>query len=61
MNKQGASAVIDCLEVPVYESMRNNALEKIIFVHKPTQRPSDTLGVHFFVFAVSLEIEQSGT
>jgi len=58
LSKQGANAVMDCLQIPVYECMRNCFLEKIIFVHKSTQRLSDTMGVHFSVFAVSLEIEQ---
>jgi len=58
MSKNGANAVIDCLKIPVYECMRNCSLEKIIFVYKPTQKPSDTMGVHFSVFAVSLEIER---
>ena len=59
LGKQGAIAVIDCLKIPIYECMRNNFLEKIILVHRPTQHPSDTMGVHFSVFAVSLEIDQS--
>ncbi len=61
LSKGGANAIMDCLQVPVYESMKNCALEKIVFVHKPTSQPSDTLGVHFFVSAVSLEIEESDT
>jgi hypothetical protein len=58
LSKYRANAVMDCLQIPVYECMRNCFLEKIIFVYKPTQRPTDTMGVHFSVFAVSLEIEQ---
>jgi hypothetical protein len=58
LSKSGASAVMDCMQIPVYECMRNCFLEKIIFIYKPTQRPTDTMGVHFSVFAVSLEIEQ---
>jgi len=58
LGKNGATAVMDCLQIPVYECMRNCFLEKIIFVYKPTKRPTDTMGVHFSVFAVSLEIEQ---
>lgn len=54
----GANAVIDCLHIPVFECMRNCFLERIIFVHKSLQRPPDEMGVHFSVFAVSLEIEQ---
>jgi len=57
MSKNGANAVIDCLKIPVYECMRNCSLEKIVFVYKPTQKPPDTMGVHFSVFAISLEIE----
>ena len=57
LGENGANAVIDCLQIPVYECMRNCFLEKIIFVHKSLQHPSDTMGVHFFVFAVSLETE----
>ena len=59
LSKDGANAVIDCLRIPVFECMRNCFLERIIFVHKSPQRPPDEMGVHFSVFAVSLEIEQS--
>ena len=58
LSKGGANAVMDCLQIPVYECMRNCFLEKIVFVHKFIQRPPDTMGVHFSVFAMSLEIEQ---
>jgi len=58
LSKGGANAVIDCLKIPVYECMRSCYLEKIIFVHKSPQQPSDTMGVHFSIFAMSLEIEQ---
>jgi len=57
MNKQGTSAVIDCLKIPVFECMRGNALEQISFAHNPAKRPPDTMGIHFSVFAVSLELE----
>jgi hypothetical protein len=57
MSKSGANAVMDCLQIPVYECMRNCFLEKIIFIYNPTQRSTDTMGVHFSVFAVSLELE----
>lgn len=59
MSKDGANAVIDCLEIPVYECMRNCFLEKIVFVHKPTSQLPNTKVVHYSVFAVSLEIEGS--
>lgn len=58
LSKNGANAVIDCLQIPVYECMRNCFLERIILVHKSLQQPSDIMGVHFSVFAVSLEIAQ---
>jgi hypothetical protein len=60
MSKNGANAVIDRLKIPVYECMRDCFLEKIIFVHKSVPQPPDTMGVHFSVFGISLEI-QSGT
>ena len=54
----GVNAVMDCLEVPVPEMMRKATLEKIIFVHKKTQKPpEDKLGVHFIIFGISLEVE----
>jgi hypothetical protein len=59
MSKDGANAVIDCLKIPIYECMRNCFLEKIILVHKSTKKPTDTMGVHYSVFALSLEIEQN--
>lgn len=58
MSKSGANAVIDRLKIPVYECMRDCFLEKIIFVHKSIPQSPDTMGVHFSVFGVSLEIEQ---
>jgi hypothetical protein len=56
-NNQGTTAVMDCLKIPVFECMKNNFLERIIFEHNPATRPPDTMGVHFSVFAVCLEIE----
>lgn len=58
LSKNGAIAVIDCLKIPIYEIMRGCYLEKIIFVHKSLPTPPDTLGVHYSVFGISLEIQQ---
>ena len=58
LSKHGKNAVIDCLQIPVYECMRNCFLEKIILVHKSLQKPPDTMGVHFSIFAMSLEVAQ---
>ena len=58
MSKNGTNAVIDCLKIPVFQCMKNCSLQQIVFVHKPIQKPPDTMGVHFSVFAISLEIEQ---
>ena len=58
-DKQGANAVIDCLEVPVFALSKNNALEIIKFIYKPTQHATDAMGVHYSIFAVSLKIEQN--
>ncbi len=58
MSKYGKNAVIDCLQIPVCECMRNCFLEKIILVHKSLPIPPDTMGVHFSIFAVSLEVAQ---
>lgn len=58
MSKNGANAVIDRLTIPVFECMKSCPLEQIVFVHKPIQKPPDTMGVHFSVFAISLEIER---
>ncbi len=57
-NKQGRNAIIDCLKVPVFECMRNNSLEKIIIVHNSVVKPPDTMGVHFSIFAITLEIQE---
>ena len=57
LSKHGGNAVIDCLQIPVYACMRNCFLEKIILVHKSLQKPPDTMGVHFSVYAISLELE----
>jgi len=56
-NKDGTNAVIDSLEVQIYKAMRNNTLEQIAFVHTPLQRHDDTLGVQYFVSAITLEID----
>ncbi len=58
-NKKGTNAVIDCLKIPVFECMKNNVLEQIIFAHNPATRLPDTIGVDFSVLAVCLEIEQN--
>ncbi len=58
LNQHGRSAVMDCLQIPVFECMRNCFLKEIILVHKPLQLPPDKMGVHFSIFALSLEIEQ---
>lgn len=58
LSKHGGNAVIDCLQIPVYACMRNCFLEKIILVHKSLQKPPDTMGVHFSIFAMSLEVAQ---
>lgn len=58
MNKQGTSAIIDCLRIPVFPILQTACLEEIIIVHKPTQQPPDTLGVHFSIYAISIEYTQ---
>lgn len=55
--KNGKSAVIDCLGIPVHECMSNCLLEKVVFVHRRLRRPSvDTIGVHLLVSAVALVV-----
>lgn len=56
LNQDGTAIVIDSLKLPVYECMRRNALEKILFVHRPLQRHGDTLGVQYFISAITLEV-----
>ncbi len=56
MSKNGAYAVIDCLKIPVYEIMKDCYLEKIIFTHRSFPQPPDTMGVHYSVFGISLEM-----
>jgi hypothetical protein len=58
LSKNGANAVIDCLKIPVYEFMKDCYLEKIIFTHKSFPQPPDTMGVHYSVFGISLEIQE---
>lgn len=58
LSKHGRNAVIDCLQIPVDACMKNCFLDKIILVHKSLQKPLDTMGVHFSIFAISLEVEQ---
>lgn len=58
MSKNGANAVIDCLKIPVYEIMKDCYLEKIIFTHRSFSQPPDTMGVHYSVFGISLEIQE---
>lgn len=55
VNKDGTYAVIDCLKITVPNSHLENSLVKIVFVHKPTQKNEDTLGVQYFVSGISLE------
>jgi hypothetical protein len=56
-NKAGVPAVMDYLKIPVFECMRNNPLEQIIFARNKASRSPDTMGVPFSVFGISLEIE----
>ena len=58
MSKNGANAVIDCLKIPVYEIMKDCYLEKIIFTHRSISQLPDTMGVHYSVFGISLEIQE---
>jgi len=57
-NLDGTTAVMDSLKIPIFEIMRGNSLEEIYFAHNKKKHSSDTLGVHFSIFAISLEIEQ---
>jgi hypothetical protein len=57
MNKDGVNAVIDCIEIPIFECLRTNPLEKIKIIHIPTNHPTDELGVQFSIFAISLEMD----
>ena len=56
MNKQGVNAVMDHLEVTIPDAINNAILEKIIFVHMPTRHATDSLGVHYLVLAVTVEV-----
>ncbi len=58
IGKNGANAVIDCLKIPIFDCMRECYLEKIVFVHKSIPQPPDTMGVHYSVFGISVEIEE---
>jgi len=56
MSKDGASAIIDRLKIDIYKSMRPQPLEKITIVHVPIKNRPETLGVHFSVFGIALEL-----
>jgi len=56
-NKEGVRAVMDDLKIPVFEVLRNNLLEQIIFAHNKATKPPDQTGAHFSVFAITLELE----
>jgi len=59
LSKDGAPAVMDCLQIPVFDCMKDCTLEQIVFVHKSPKEPSDRLGTHYSVFGVSLEMRQN--
>ena len=59
VNKEGIYAVVDSLEIPVHEVVKSNALQQIVFIHRPLQRQGDTLGVQYFVSAIALEIDRN--
>ena len=56
MNRQGNNAVMDHLEITIPEVIQNAILEKIVFVHLPTHHATDSLGVHYLVLAVTIEV-----
>jgi len=56
MNRQGVNAVMDHLEIAIPDVIQNAILEKIIFVHMPTRHATDSLGVHYLVLAVTIEV-----
>jgi hypothetical protein len=58
MSKNGAYAVIDCLKISVYKILNTCYLEKIYFIHKRFNIPPDTMGVHFSVYGISIEVEE---
>lgn len=55
MNKDGATAIIDSLKIPVFESLRNCNLEKIVFAHIPTNPDEINSSVHYSVFGLVVE------
>ncbi len=55
-NSEGTAAVLDCLEIPVFDCLINSPLAKINFVHKDISRDPDDMGVHYSIFAISLKI-----
>jgi hypothetical protein len=57
VNTEGYYAVIDCLKIPVPEIYKNEELNKIVFVHnKIPFKAEDTLGAHFIVSAITVEV-----
>jgi hypothetical protein len=58
LSKDGRAAIIDCLRIPVFDCMRRNPLERILVARNPAVRAPDTMGVHFTIFAVSLETQR---
>ncbi len=58
-NNEGTNAVIDCLSISIDKCLRNEALEKIVFVHNPPIKAIQPtiMGVHYSIFGITLEIE----
>jgi hypothetical protein len=55
LSKNGSNAVIDRLRILNYDCMNNNYLENIIFSHNPRNHPTDTQGVQYMVYAITVE------
>ena len=54
-NKQGVNAVMDHLVMVIPEAVQSAVLEKIVFIHLPTHHATDSLGVQYLVFAITVE------
>jgi hypothetical protein len=52
----GTNAIMDCLEMNIPDSNRNNTLDEIRFVHHQFQKSGDTLGPQYFISGITLEL-----
>lgn len=58
VNKDGVTAIIDYLKIPIFNTLKNNRLVLIEFVHTPTRPSPEILDAHFSIFGISLQVDE---